>query len=181
MERYRVLLRREAEAFVALVPELGRLSARGETRAEALAAVEQEIAAALENMAEQGEKPPVPVDEAAYDGALNLQVSADLHRDLDFAAKEAGIATEDYAAELLARALPLRRHGGGRSTRHPDGDRDQGRRRGRGPQGSRYRDIMDNRADFIEYVRGLDGGGGGAGAGAGGRGRRGRRGGDDNR
>lgn len=184
MDRYRVIVAaapvdEEAEdaepSFVARVPEIAGCQVTGPTRAEALERLEEELSAQLENMREQDVEPPRPIDELDLDGEIKLKVSQQLHRDLLFSARDAGVELEHFLAELLARFVsggPRPGRGGGRRDNRGQG----GRGRRGGPQGQRYHNIMENRADFIEYVRQLDHeGGGGGGRGRGGRGGRGGR------
>ena len=156
--------------FRASAPELERCEVEAESRAEALERLEQEIEDRVGNMRAQGIEPPRPIDEQELDGELSIHVSRSLHRDLLYRAKLEQVELDAYLSELLTRSLTLRR-GSGPANKGPDK-----RGRQREGQGQRYHDIMENRADFIEYVRRLDpssGGGGrrGGGGGGGGRGR----------
>jgi predicted RNase H-like HicB family nuclease len=170
MSNYRIVISysSEKEAYIARAPELDPCEAESETRAEAVAQLEEEIAARLANMRSQGIEPPPPLDEQELDGELHVKVSTSLHRDLLFMARHEKLELEELLRELLARAV-FRRPPAGR------GRRQEGRGRSREGQGQRYHDIMENRADFIEYVRGLDSGKSPRRGGGGGRGRRGKR------
>jgi predicted RNase H-like HicB family nuclease len=180
----------EKQLYVARTPELEHCQAEGATRAEAMARLEEEMDAQIRNMLEQGARPPTPVDEETFTGELQLKVSRTLHRDLSYQARAEGVELGQFVGEMLAGGLDGRRQDRG-SQRRPapiDGDGDGN---SRGPRdrlragfGQRYHGIMDDRANFIEYVRTLDhgghpptggGGGGGGGGGAGGAGRRRRR------
>lgn len=173
MANYRFIISFDPEkkAFVARAPELVSCTAEAPTRAEALAALEEEVAAAVENITAQGERPPVPLEEQQLDGKLNVKVTPELHRELLFLAQAAEVELDLLLTELLTRSVGYRRGGGGRGRQRQDS---RGRGQRRDPAGQRYHDIMENRADFIEYVRRLESGGGGGG-GRGGRGRRGNR------
>ncbi|MCC6748664.1 MAG: type II toxin-antitoxin system HicB family antitoxin [Deltaproteobacteria bacterium] len=162
MQTYRIVVAHSSssDAFVARAPELSGCEAEGATRGEAVANLEAAMADQLANMREQGLEAPVPIDEEPADGELRLKVSATLHRDLRFLAREEGVELETLLGEVLTRAADLLRGRGGRSARGPAPNR-EGRPREMG--GPRYHDIMENRADFIEYVRSLDQGGGGRG------------------
>lgn len=175
--KYRVVLtqvRQEEETvFTAKAPELGDCSATGASRAAALEKIEQEILARLENMKQDGVTPPVPIDEQDFDGALSIKVSPTAHRELAFKAAEAEMTPEALAAELLATAVSGgwrhgHRSGGGGARRDGGGNR---RRRGN-MDDKQYHGIMENRAEFMEYVRRLERDGGGRGGSRGG-GRRG--------
>jgi predicted RNase H-like HicB family nuclease len=180
---YRVLLNFDAERerFVAQVPELDRIRAEGATRAEALTRVEEAIEAAFRQAAESGKSLPKPVDAQEWSGDLALKVSASLHRDLAFQARQDGVELPQLCGELLSQALLFRlgqrrppqggggeeRQEGGGGRRGEHGNRRGGRGRGRGD----YFNIMDDRAAFIDYVRsiGTEGGGGRSRGGRGGR------------
>jgi predicted RNase H-like HicB family nuclease len=165
---YRVLVHRDAErgVFVARAPELTGCVAEGATRAEAIARLEEEMSAQVHNIRQQGGEPPRPVDAGGFSGEISLKVTAALHRDLVWQSRDEGVPLDQLVAEILTRALDGRTRG---QARGADGDRGQrGDRPGQG-YGARYHGIMDDRANFIEYVRGLDssgmrgGGGGGRG------------------
>ena len=172
MSNYRIVVScsEEKKVFVARAPELDGCEVEGETRAAAVAGLEEEMTAQLENIREQGAEPPPPLDLEEFDGQLTLKLTPQLHRDLVFMARASRVDLELLLTELLTRGVssrgPVSRGG-----RPPQQD---GNRRGRDGRegGERYHDIMENRADFIEYVRRLEGGGtGGRGRGPRGRGR----------
>ncbi len=191
---YRVNLSYDSErtVFVARAPELEHCTADGGSRAEAVARLEEEIDAQLANMAAHGTPPPRPVDEETFSGELQVKVSRLLHRDLVYQARSEGVDVDHLVGELLAAAIEGRKtvrapRGG---NRHPQdqmphdniGNRHEGgppaRRQG-GFGGGRpgYHAVMDDRANFIEYVRNLEQGGHGPPRGQGDGGRRRRRGG----
>jgi len=176
----------QRKVFQAQAPELEHCSAEGATRGEAIGNLEQEIDAQLANMLSHGTAPPKSVDEEEFTGELTVKVSRTLHRDLAWQARSEGLDVPHMVGELLAASLESRRqtHRGPRSgNRQPEqphhgndniGNRHDGgqRRQGFGGRGTQ---VLDDRATFIEYVRGLEQGGGqhqrgGHGGGAGGHG-----------
>jgi predicted RNase H-like HicB family nuclease len=170
--KYRMIIAysSEKEAFVARVPELPDCQVEAPTRGEVIAEMEQALEDRLQIMEQQGAEPPPPLEELEFDGELSLKVTPELHRDLAFLARSRNVELPTLLVELLTRAASQRWSGGGKGRpRHDRGGRS------REGQGQRYHDIMENRADFIEYVRGLDQGGGRPGGKRGG-GRGGRRG-----
>lgn len=178
MEKYRVVVSpimegEEDEAtlrYRASVTEVPGAQVIADTREEALAQLEEELAAQLDNIEEQGGEVPAPLLTEAFDGQIALKVSPELHRDLATLARDAELELDALLIEVMTRAVSGAHRGGRRGGgRHQGGGRRQ--RRG-GPDGQRYHDIMEDRASFIQYVReqGNDGGGGGGG-GRGGRGR----------
>jgi len=156
--------------------ELGDLEVFGATRAEALGAGEAMLESKIAAFAVKGETLPKPYDferPADYSGHLELEISRSLHRDLAVAARRERLAIEKLCAELLARGVEARNRGPRpeRSAderpreRHDSDDRDRGRR---GMSRDRYHQVMEDKAAFLEYVRGLDQGGGGGRGGRGG-------------
>ena len=192
----------DRKVFMARAPELEHCSGEGATRAEALAKLEEEIDAQLANMLSHGSTPPRAVDEETFTGEITAKVSKLLHRDLTYQARSEGIDLDHLVGELLAAAMESRKqHRGVRSgnsrpreDHQPhdnvgnrfDGGGGGGRQRGFGGRGNNAH-LLDDRANFIEYVRGLEQsgqqggpsrfGGHGGQPGGGGRGGRGRRGG----
>jgi predicted RNase H-like HicB family nuclease len=192
MSNYRVLVTYDPErsVYVARAPELEHCSAEGATRAEAVARVDEEIDAQLRNIREHGGRIPPVIDEdgAGFSGEIAAKVSRTLHRDLVWQARAEGVDLPQLVGEMLAVALESRRQRGRRPAAGPqsgeprperqaDGDARQGGQRpfrqGERGQGGRYHAIMEDRATFLEYVRGLDSSGAPRGPGGGGR-RRGR-------
>jgi len=178
---YRVVLGydSEGEEFVARVPELGeQVQARARTRAEALQQVEQQVEDAIRMAAEKNDKLPEPIDAREFSGQVELELSAGLHRELVFQAAQEGVELRQLCQEILATGLAWRQQ----RTRPVEAAQQQGRgggRSGRGRRGGRggrdYFNIMDDKASFLEYVRGLEPGrgrGGGGGHRRGGRGNR---------
>ena len=144
MPNYRINLyyRADRSRFVAVVPELERCEAEGATRAEALVAVEKEVAARLDTMAREGVQPPEAIDSLDQPQSVTLSLSAPLYRDLALFAKEAGVGLEPFLVECLARLAgaqyasvgPTGR-GAKRGERPPrDGDHQGRRREGRVPR-----------------------------------------------
>jgi predicted RNase H-like HicB family nuclease len=190
MSNYRVTVSWDPgrSVFVARAPELEHCSAEGKTRAEAMTALEEEIEAQLRNMREQGSAPPPALDEddASLSGEIAAKVSRGLHRELILQARSEGVELEKLVGEMLAAGLDARRAAaarGGRRAPAPGAGREPGNEaqpRGPGPrpggfggrdprgQGGRYHAIMEDRATFLEYVRGLESGGGGPPRGGGG-------------
>jgi predicted RNase H-like HicB family nuclease len=165
---YRVVITYDAEheRFLVRVPELDGVQAEGATRAEALGKVEEAIEATFHQAAEAGKNMPTPIDRAEWSGELSLKVSASLHRELAFLARQEGLELDALCGELLTMAVGAR--AAGRPTRPASSerrdDRGGGRRHDGGNRGGRgrgdYHNIMDDRAAFIEYVRSIGTGGG---------------------
>jgi predicted RNase H-like HicB family nuclease len=197
MPNYRILVSFDSERslFVARVPELEHCSADGATRAEAVAKVEEEIAAQVANVKEKGGHVPPALDDglAQHSGELAVKVSSGLHRDLAWQAKTENVELGALIAEILAAGLEARKaRTAQRRAQQPqqqqrarDDDDDRGQRMppqgqgqprrggGRDQRDPRYHQIMEDPASFLEYVRQLEqnggqprrGGGGGGGGG----------------
>ncbi|MFO0723709.1 MAG: hypothetical protein U1E65_08015 [Myxococcota bacterium] len=190
---YRVVVRFDQDHFVARVPELG-LSAEGPSRAEAIAKLETAVEARIQAAAD-GEPLPPPIDTKEVSGTLELKLPQSIVRDLAFFAAQDGSSVEALAAALIARGLGAMDGGRGqrrgpppREDRGPppaakDGEErqpvrndhpgDRGNDRGGNRRDRRqregYRPELDDKANFLEYLRGLDKGGGGGGRNRGGR------------
>src|SRR5260221_2168034 len=78
---YRVVLSFEGDrkVFVARAPELEHCTAEGETRALAMAHLEEEIDAQLANMLSHGTTPPRSIDEEEFSRDIAATVSKVLH------------------------------------------------------------------------------------------------------
>src|SRR5690349_11843414 len=96
---YRVVLSYDSEKklFTARAPELGQCQAEAPSRAEAIARVEEEIAAQLANMREHGAQPPPAVDETECDGTFQVKLSRGLHRELLWQAHAEGVSIDQLA------------------------------------------------------------------------------------
>jgi predicted HicB family RNase H-like nuclease len=174
---YRVLVSfdRDRNLFHARTHELEHLSGEGASRADAIAKLEEEIDAQLANMLSSGTAPPRALDDVEYSGEVQAKITRGLHRDLAHLARTEGVELPQLVGELLAGAMAVRQ-GSGRGVHkargfasepsddignradhggnHRDGNhRDGNRRFGRGGMAS---GALDDRASFIEYVRGLD-------------------------
>ena len=165
----------ERKVFLARAPELEHCSAEGASRAEAIARLEEEIDAQLANMLSHGSTPPRAVDEESFSGEITAKVSKVLHRELAYQARSEGVDLDHLVGELLAAAMESRKQSRGvrSGNRAPQehlpndnvGNRyEGGRQRGFGGRGGNAH-LLDDRANFIEYVRGLEQGGGGGGGG----------------
>jgi predicted RNase H-like HicB family nuclease len=171
--RYRVLIRydQEKHAYLARTPELEHCTAEGDSAEAALTALQGEIAAQVQNMQEAGQRPPRPIDEQEFGGELTVKLSS--------------APVNQIAGELLGKAIEQRLEERPRRRRPPvsaqgpaaeaggeaaddaqpplrEEERRPPDRRGGGDRGGRdrYHAIMDDRANFIEYVRSLETGGG---------------------
>lgn len=201
MERpnYRVLLSYDSErkVFIARIPELPPCTGEGANRGEALANMERELDALLQNMNDGGGRVPPAIDEMPSSGEITIKVSRSLHRDLAFMAQVEDIELSQLASELLTSAVDHRQRSGRLQRRGPregqpqregqpagasspsddqpprrdnrdnrggergdyDGNRWRGGDRDRNTA-ARFHGLLEDRASFMEYVRGLEADGG---------------------
>ena len=151
---YRIVIRFDTkkELFTGSVPELPGCRAEGESWDEVTKLLNESIDKKLETI----EHPPTPLDEVDWDGKLQLELSKSMYRELAFMAKHDEVSIETLASELLSEGLG-RRYGGHRyyrsSSRKPSGGRG---RNNRNMSADKYHNIMEDKASFLEYVRGLD-------------------------
>lgn len=163
---YRVEVRflPETEKFVAAIPELS-VSAEAEDRGAALGALEAALEAKVQSLAEDGDSLPEPLDLGPVE-PLTLTLAPAVARDLRHLAARAQMDMDALATQLLVHAIsgasaaPARRPPPeARSERGaPEGGarRGRGRGRGQGPRREGYRRDLDDKANFLEYLRGLD-------------------------
>jgi predicted RNase H-like HicB family nuclease len=169
----------ERKVFVARVPELPPCVGEGASRGEALLHMERELDALLQNLADSGGRVPPAIDDLPAGEELRVKVSRSLQRDLAFAAQVEGVELGQLVAELLAAGLEGRPHPQEAGNAAPPGEepprRDrphaqpgqhghegEGRWRDRGERNTagRFHNLLEDRASFMEYVRGLESEGG---------------------
>lgn len=164
---YRILVSfdKEQNTFRARAPELEPCFAEAGTRAEAIAQLEQEIEAKLHNMAQQGKQPPRAVDEEEWTGEVHLSLSKSLQKDLTWLAKLEGVEFQQLVSELLAAGLEQKRqvnrtqrqpqraeHGNEARPQHPE----RNYRGDRPHRNQNYSHALEDRANFIQYLRGKE-------------------------
>ena len=160
-KQYRIVIKQDKESkkFIGEVPELPECKVEGESWEEVLTLLNDSIEAKLNSL----EYPPTPIDEVEWDGKLTLSLSKSLYRELAFLAKYDEVTPEELAAELISEGMG-RRYGGHRFYRNPKQRKDYNnhnnnnnyRRKDKRMSKSEYYNIMENKADFLEYVRNLE-------------------------
>lgn len=100
------------DGYLGFVPELPGCMTAGETPAEALANLEEAMAAWLETALAEGHAIPDPgpmpslnEDLAQYSGKMILRMPKTLHRDLALLAQREGISINQLAVSLIARGV----------------------------------------------------------------------------
>lgn len=102
---------KEDEGFVAVAPDLPGCSAFGDTQQEALAELQDAIAAWIESARSAGNPIPEPSDparEAEYSGKVLLRMPRDLHRRLASQSKSQNVSLNYYIVYLLTSASTQR-------------------------------------------------------------------------
>lgn len=174
---YRVVVTydKSRDMYNAKIPELDPCFADGKTRQEALAALEVELTDRLHNMKEKGVVAPTPIDEKEFKDPMVVSLSYSLRKELAWLAMNEGISVDSLVTELVTYALAKKGQEFGRtknlqgqshqSNKRPDGE---SRRNGRYPADGRnrslqsrhagpYHDLLNDRANFIQYVRETEG------------------------
>ena len=185
---YRVLVSFDAESSVyrARVPEL-EIEVEADTRAEALQKAEAGIEEKVDAVAQSGEELPPPADGVEVKGGpITISLAPMVMKDLTYFAARNEMTVEEMAAQILARAIgqlvsprmeprarpPRRSEDDQPQEDRPSDDqrdRDRGSRgRGRGGRDKRegYRPDLEDKSNWLAYLREQEKGGGG------GRGRR---------
>lgn len=90
------------EAFIAVCPELGELSAFGDSYEEAVEELQVAIRLALEVYEEDGEQPPAPYESPAHSGQLRLRLPRSLHASLAREADSEGVSLNTLIVSRLA-------------------------------------------------------------------------------
>ncbi len=178
---------REEGMYAASFVEFPELKVLDLVRSEAVYLAEDKLHSKLASLRQAGQPVPNPIHRTKeYPSSIELPVSQTLYRKLEARRIQERVSIEQCVAELLTSALEGRSHHNSEKSGNRDnrggGDRGQARGRqggGGGRQGGggrgRYDKTLENRENFMEYVRNLEKGGGGAGGGGRGGGGRGRR------
>ena len=181
---YRVVVSFDPQraSWSARAPELEHLTGEGPSRKDAIAKLEEEIDAQLANMLSLGSEPPRASDEIEHSGEVTAKISKSLHRELFYLSRTEGVELDQLVSELLASALAQRQGPRGTSRKqqaqgmvpddvgnrvdaprhsNADGNRSDGNRADGNRGGGAFRrgnnpQLLDDRANFIEYVRTLE-------------------------
>ena len=99
---YRVVWSEEDQGFVGLCAEFPSLSWLDPAQAEALRGVVALVREVLEDMRQQGEPAPEPLNAKKYSGRISLRTTPQVHQHLALAAAEAGVSINRYINSLVA-------------------------------------------------------------------------------
>lgn len=160
----------EEAVFRAGFVEFPELRVADESRKEAIYAAEDKLHSHLAALRQSGKPVPEPIRTREYPARLDIAISQTLSRKLETRRSQERVPLEQMVAEMLTSACDRRGDnpsnenrgaGGGNRDRRPSQKGGRGQQRGGG--GHRrggYNDTMDNRENFMEYVRNLEKGGG---------------------
>ncbi len=99
---YRVSWSAEDDEFVATCLEFPSLSWLAASQVEALHGLQALVRDTVADMAERGEKVPVPISERRFSGRFNVRVGEQLHRDLVMHAAEEHLSLNQYVVKKLS-------------------------------------------------------------------------------
>ncbi len=169
---YRILLSFEPEssAFRARVPEL-ELEVEADTREEALQKAESAMEERIDAAAQSGEELPHPADAAEVpSGEVTLTLAPLVMKDLAYFAARSDMTPDELAAQLIARGVAQmlapheeRRRPPRREDAQPSDDRPDGNRGRRRDKREGYRPDLDDKSNWLAYLREQEKGGGGRG------------------
>lgn len=156
--------------------EFPELRVADESRKEAIYAAEDKLHSHLAALRQSGKPVPQPFRTREYPSTLEVPISQTLYRKLEVKRHQERVSMDQIVTEILTAACENRKvsegnshdnrgndRGGRRPNNQSGGKGRGGQQQGRGGQGHRrggYNDTMDNRENFMEYVRNLEKGGG---------------------
>jgi predicted HicB family RNase H-like nuclease len=164
---------RNQRQFIGTVLEYPEVKATGATRDAVVQELDRKLDQLIQNSRRKHEPVVDPVSTKRYPDRLDLGISQTLFRKLDVMSRHEKVSLDQLVVELLTAAVEHRRkeparekdHGGGRRHQNHNEPR-SGNNRHQGQQqqhrGNRrnFQDTMENRENFMEYVRNLEKGGG---------------------
>lgn len=97
----------EDEVYIAVCPELGGISAFGDTPAEAIQEMEVAMELAIETYKDQGWPLPAPAVVQIYSGQFRLRLPRSLHRAAAEYAEAEGVSLNSLGISFFAHGLGL--------------------------------------------------------------------------
>jgi len=186
---WQVAYDRVQRQYVGSVLEFPEVSFTGTTRDIVMHELEDRVDEIVEMTKRRGDRLPEPVILKHYPEGLDLHISQSLFRKLDVLSRHEKISIDQLVVEILSSGVDRRfdapapkgqhvhqgqgqaqGHGGGRPHQgQGQGQHSrQGSQRGGQSMGRRgYHESLENKENFLEYVRNLEKSGGGAGRGGG--------------
>lgn len=161
---------RGQKSFVATVLEIPELRAVGGQREQAIRELDRKLEQFIQNAKRKNEAIPEPIQLKRYPDRLEVGISQTLFRKLDLLSRQEKVSLDQLVSELLTGSVERRKETShkGNDNRRPQphhqqqsqsGNQRHGHQQRRG-QSRNYHDTMDNRENFMEYVRNLEKGGG---------------------
>jgi predicted RNase H-like HicB family nuclease len=158
-----------SQKFIATVVEFPELKATGTSRDQAVAEIERKIETQVTQAKRRNESLPEAVGARRYPERLELALSQGLFRKLDLLSRQEKVSLDQLVVELISAGAEKRTEPPKQAERRPPqqqhqqqshGNQQQQRhshqRGGRQGQNRSYHDTMDNRENFMEYVRSLE-------------------------
>ncbi|MCB0417873.1 MAG: hypothetical protein H6617_06655 [Bdellovibrionaceae bacterium] len=152
--------------YVGTVAEISDLSVEGRDPEEVYTMLEDAVEDYIVDTRSRGGSVPEPLYTKDYPEKLSLPVSQGLYRRLDLLSRRERVDLEKLAVELLTSAIDKRgerqQRGGGQAAQNqPRDNGNSGSKRNRSQGGKsrnyqNYHQTMDNRENFLDYVRRLE-------------------------
>ncbi len=101
----KVFYSEEDKGFIAVITDLPRCSAFGETEEEAIREVKVAEGLWIKTARKEGRKIPVPSQEDAYSGKILARTPRSLHKALMEKAKEEGVSLNQLVVYILSRGV----------------------------------------------------------------------------
>jgi antitoxin HicB len=101
----RELIKNEDGTWFARIVEFAGCMTEGDTQTEALANLEDAMAAWVEVKVEDGDPIPDPITVDDYSGKFMVRVAKSLHRDIALRADREGVSLNAFVSTQLARAV----------------------------------------------------------------------------
>lgn len=145
------------------------------TRKDAVYEAEDKLYSHLAALRQSGQPVPQPIRSREFPSKLEVTISQNLYRKLEARRYQERVTMDQLVTEVLTSAMERkaaseqqgeRQQGGGQgNNRGRGGQQSKGGRQQQGGGGGRgnrrtYNETMDNRENFMEYVRNLEKGGG---------------------
>lgn len=157
------------------VAEFPELRVTASQKDQAVQTMENRLNQHLQSLKKRGESVPEPISAKRFPEKLELSVSQSLFRKLDILSRQEKIPLDQLVVEVLTAGVERRQehrkpqqprpqqndnrgntHNHGNSNRHNN----HNNHNRRGANQGRFHDTMNNRENFIDYVRNLEKGGG---------------------
>jgi predicted RNase H-like HicB family nuclease len=165
----RVFFDQEEGMYRAGFEEFPELLVTEPTRKDAVYEAEDKLYSHLAALRQSGQPVPQPIRNREYPSKLEVSISQNLYRKLEARRYQERVSLEQMVTEILTSAMERKSDAQPNNSGQGRGDRgrgapasNKGQRSQGGGRGNRrnYNETMDNRENFMEYVRNLEKGGG---------------------